>query len=126
MKRGMFGMGILAVLLILCLIFMGTAAVLPREICQNLYEAADTALLGDWEKTAALTEEARAAWEDIRLFYRCITYQDQIQEIDSLFSQLTAYERAQDGGTCGATCLSLADETRALGEDQLLTLWNLL
>lgn len=126
MKRGLFGMGILAVLLIVCLIVMGTAAVLPRRVVENLQTAADTALSGDWETTTALTEGARAEWEEIRLFYRCITYQDEIQKIDSLFSQLAAYQQAGEAGIYGATCLSLADQTRALGEDQLLTIWDFL
>ena len=126
MKRGLFGMGILAVLLIVCLIVMGTAAVLPRQLAEDLQGAAEAALAGDWEKTAALTEGARAAWGEIRRFYCCITHQDALQKIDSLFSQLEAYRRAGEAGSYGAACLSLAAQTRSLGEDQLLTLWQLL
>ena len=126
MKRGLFGMGILAVLLIVCLIVMGMAAVLPRQITEDLQGAADAALAGDWEKTAALTEKARTAWREIRPFYCCITHQDALQEIDSLFLQLDAYQQTGEAGSYGAACLSLAAQTRSLGEDQLLTIWQLL
>lgn len=122
MRRGLLGMGILAVLLILCLMIMTAAAVLPRQLAADLQAAAEAALSEDWEKTAALTGKARAAWEEIRLFYCCITSQDEIQEMDSLFLQAAAYVQAEETGSCAAACLSLADQARSLGEDQILTI----
>ena len=126
MKRGYLGMALLGAILLLSILISGISARRAEPIHENLEQAAGAALRGDWQKTAALTGKARAAWEDGKFYFSCFAHQDEVRDIDSLFGQLEIYQSAREGPGCSALCVMLENLTRELQEDQCLNLHHLL
>ena len=125
MKRGLFG-----VILLLCLIFGGLHQI--RQVRKDLspiigdMELAAQAILQEQDqKTAALTDGARAAWEQYRTKYSCLNDQQQVRQIDSLYDEVMVFLTAKERVHCSAACMALKNQLLALQEDQSLNLPNL-
>ena len=126
MKRGLFG-AILLVLLLAGGLLQRTAA---REelspIAADMDRASQAVLRGDLTKTAALTASSRAAWEQYRLKYSCLTEQQEIRSIDCLFDEAEVFLTAGEKVHCSAACAELKNLLQALKEDQSLSIPHLL
>ena len=126
MKRGIFGICLLIGLLALGIAAMLTAKHQLTPIEEDLGQVSQAALHGDWQKTAALTGKARAAWEDCRDLFSCFAQQEEIHEIDRLYDQLEIYAVAGEKRLCSSIAAQLRNLTKELQEDQLLNLPHLL
>ena len=126
MKRGFIG-----IFLLLLLLFGGLSQIKAaredlKPIEQTVSLAGQAALAGDWEKTAALTKKARAAWETHILKFSCLAQQQSVREITSLYDEVEVFLAAREAVHCSATCAVLKNQLQALLEDQALELQNLL
>ena len=124
MKRGLLGLGLLLTLLILGgLLWAGTEsrlAPVEQKLCQ-------AALAGEnWEKISALTREARAEWEDCRIFSGLLFSQSSVEEIDGIFARLNLWQQRREAGAFASDCLLLAGKLRALADSQSLKPLHLL
>lgn len=123
MKRGVFGVCLLAGLLLLGLLVTAYAARRLDPIADDLELALQAADLGQGQKAAALADKARAAWEDCRNVFSCLSQQEDIHRIDRLYVQLENCSRLE---AYGDLCRMLRDLTQELREDQTLRLPHLL
>ena len=126
MKRGAFGVVLLAALLVLGIFIMVYAGQKLDPIVSSLDLASQEALRGNFKETAALAGWARAAWEDCQFPFSCLAQQEEIHEIDHLYKQLEVFEAAGNRIFCSSTCARLRDLTQELKEDQTLNLHHLL
>ena len=126
MKRGTFGVIVLLALFAGSFTAMNTVRSQLSPVISRMELASRAAGEGDLQKTAALTEEARAAWETYRLKFSCLSPQESVREIDSLYERVRVYGEAEEPAHCRETCTILKNRLEALLEDQLLTLKNLL
>ena len=119
MRRGILGLCLLLVLLAMSFWAQRAGDRAASEVSQILYEAAQCAMEEQWQKAAALTEMAAAAWEDTRLLQNMLHNREPVQNVDVLFSQLEAYGRSRDAENYGAVCLSLWARTGHLAGQAL-------
>ena len=126
MKHFWFGAGLLAALLALSLWTMGFLEDIHEPIRQDLDAAAEAVLSGDWNRGRALANQAEDAWEQKRNLIAALSSHLAIEEIDSLFRQLSVYARSGDPIVYAAACRELACLTAAASEAHQLTWWNLL
>ena len=126
MKRGSFGVVLLAGLFFLSLTEARSVRQDLTPVAAYMEQASQTVLRGDIEKTAALTGQARAAWEAWRLKYSSLTQQQEVWEIDRLWEEVEVFLTAGETVHCSAACAELKNQVQALMEDQQLSLHNLL
>ena len=98
MKHFWFGAGLLAALLALSLWTMGFLEDIHEPIRQDLDAAAEAVLSGDWNRGRALANQAEDAWEQKRNLIAALSSHLAIEEIDSLFRQLSVYARLPGTG----------------------------
>ena len=126
MERFLLGVGLLAILLLLCI---GVAFFSQRSqtsVCHALEEAEQLALRGNTEASLRLVQQARQRWDRQWHCVAAYSQHDPMDEIDSLFSQLEAYGRGGYGVHMAALCGRLAQLIDAISDAQRLTWWNLL
>ncbi len=126
MTRGWIGIGLLLVLLG-CSIFV-TQAMEDRHmpVSQNLEQAADAALAGDWETALAHSERAKGDWEDTWHFSASFADHEPMEEIDGLFAQVEVYGRSREAVSFAAVCADLARQLEAMGDAHGFVWWNIL
>ena len=120
MKRCIFGAVLLLCLLAGCLTADSLASRGPERVEKAMGLAAQSAFQGNRQKTAALTDLARAAWEDSKKFQTLIRHEDLVQAVDLLFADLQALSGREAGWLYGDICLRLQVRARALSEQDLL------
>lgn len=126
MKRCYFGVGLLAVLL---LISLGTSWVTDRchsPISQEMSEAASYALADDWKQAVRCTEQARKHWEQYRKLTAALADHEPMEQIDRLFGELEVWQKAQDAQHCATVCAQLSEAVNAMADAHALTWWNVL
>lgn len=126
MKRSWFGFSLLLVLLALALVVTWIMGEIHRPVSQNLREAADFALAGDWNGADAATGRAKQQWQHWANVRLCFADHTPVEEIDSLFGSLEAYEAEKETADFAAACLQLMEKVDAVSQAHGLTLWNLL
>lgn len=126
MKRGAFGCILLIALFFFSLTGIRTAHQELSPIARRMDMASEAALQSDWQKTAALTREARAAWEDYRFKYSCLSQQEDVREIDGLYDEVQVFLKAGESVHCSAACAALKNQLLGLLEDQKLSFPSLL
>lgn len=126
MKHFWVGIALLAALLGLSLWVMWFLTDIHEPIRQDLDDAAEAVLSGDWDRGRDLAAQAEAAWEQKRNLIAALSSHLAIEEIDSLFRQLSVYARSGDPIVYAAACRELACLTDAASEAHQLTWWNLL
>lgn len=126
MKRGTFG-----ILLLLLLLFAGLleSRSVRRDfspIAYGMEQASQAVRRGDTKKAAALTGQARAAWEDFRAKYSSLTQQQDVWEIDSLWDEVQVFLESGETVHCSAACAELKNHLQAMLRSQQLSLHSLL
>ena len=93
---------------------------------EKLSQAARYAYGQNWEQAQNLTREAKQDWE--RRWHMAAAFADHgpMEEIDSLFAQLEAYERWQEPMGYSALCMELSRELGAMGDAHIPNWWNLM
>lgn len=126
MKRSWFGFILLLVILALALTVTWVMGEIHRPVSQNLREAADFALAGDWNGATDAARRAESNWQlwaNVRL---CFADHTPVEDIDSMFGELEAYRAEKETADFAAACLELKEKVDAVGQAHGLTLWNLL
>ena len=126
MKRLWLGLALAVILLALGL---GTSRLISRSadaIAEILDTAAETALTGDLQTAASLAEDAHRKWENAWHKIASIADHAPMDEIDSLFAQLSVYAATDHTGEFAAHCKSISKLVLAVGEAHALSWWNLL
>ncbi len=126
MKRGTFGVILLLVILIGSLLCSLMVRNQIGSLTEDLERAAQAALRKDYKETAALTEKVSTAWKKYRMKFSCLSHQDAVREIDSLFAQMEVFQSTEEAACCSAACVMLKNQLQALLEDQLPCFHSLL
>lgn len=126
MKRMWFGLGLLALILIVG-IWSGHRMTRVQVPCaEDLERAAACAMAEDWSGAGALTERARDLWQDNWKVCAAVSSHQPMEEIDALFEELDIYRAREDTTAYSAGCVYLAERLRDLGNSFRLNWWNLL
>lgn len=124
MNRLLLGCGIL--LLLLGLVF-GVQTAMGRiysPIREQLTQAGEAALAGDWDSAQQLADAARQRWDTYRSITAAVADHDPMDELDMLFEQLLAFCREQEKADFASACAAAAYMTQAMGDAHKLTWWN--
>ena len=126
MKRSWIGFALLLVLLVISAITTWGMTKIHEPIEKDLKQAAECAILGDWENAGHFFQESRNRWEDWKHLRACFADHTPVEEIDSSFALLEVYCYAQENAAFAAECCRLARQTAAVGEAHELAWWNML
>ncbi len=126
MKRLWIGVSILLLLLGIGIGITLFADQVQTRISDMLTQAADAALIGDWDTAKTLSATARDQWDAYRNITASIADHEPMEEIDSLFSQLEIYEKTRQVISFSSCCEALSIFTKAIGESQSVSWWSLL
>ncbi|MBE6959724.1 MAG: DUF4363 family protein [Ruminococcaceae bacterium] len=125
MKKLWIGILILAVLLV-----MGLGATMIMQHAHgdlvNRLEQAAKLSLPDWEQAKALAASARSSWEQRRHWIAALVDHEPLEEIASLFDQLSLCQTLGDTSQFSAVCLRIASICTMLEESHSPSWWNLL
>lgn len=125
MKKLWAGIAILAVLLG---IGIGAAAVMQHihgDLAHRLEEAADLCA-SQWGQANALANSARESWEQHQHWIAALVDHEPLEEIESLFAQLSLCQSCHDTEEFAAVCLRIAGICNMLEESHSPYWWNLL
>ncbi len=125
MKRCWIGVGLLLVLLVLAIGSTWAMGSIHEPIAQDLDQAAECAILGDWANAKAYFYRAKSKWEEDSHFRACLADHTPTEEIDAQFALLEAYCYAQEDVAFAGSCRELAKKTAAVGEAHELVWWNI-
>ena len=126
MKRLYLGIAILFILLALGSSVSWGIHGIHEPIHAQLQQAHTAALDADWTLAQRLSLEAQQRWLRWQHFTAAFADHAPMDEIDSLFAQLTVYAQAKDIPHFCALCAELAQLTHAMSESHSPTWWNLL
>ena len=126
MKRSWIGLGILAVLLVLCLSVSCFLSRSQDPIARALAQAGEFAGQGDWEKALPLFALAQGQWMRWRKGVACVADHTPMEEIDSLFAQLSRYAAGENREEFVPGCAALVTKIEAMADAHGLSVWGLL
>lgn len=117
MGKFIFGVCLLAALLVLCLGISGQFSVCA-PIAETLEQAAQESLAGNLEEGLFLAREAYSAWQENWRITAALSDHGHIDDIDGLFAQLKAYGQAGLKEDFAALCQNAAKLISAIGNTQ--------
>lgn len=120
MGRFQIGLGLLILLLILGIGSCYAMQEAQAPIAQTMEQAALHARRGDMGNAASAAARAEQAWQRARTITASLADHMPLEDIESLFAQLDAYEH-DDPAAYSALCAELARRIRAVAEAQELT-----
>lgn len=126
MKRFWIGVVLLVSILGLGIWITATAGEIHSGISDSLSSASQAAISGDWEQAADFAADAQRAWEHSRKATASIADHEPMEEIDSLFSQISVYLTLREQAPFSAYCARLRVLVQAVGEAHEISWWNLL
>lgn len=126
MSRTVIGAFLLIALLLGGLLVQQEMDAIHRPIAQMLEVSAESAWNEDWELVDALSAGAEKSWRSSWTFTAAFADHDPMEEVDSLFAQLTVYALARDSQEYAAVCRELARRIDAMADAHTLSWWNLL
>lgn len=125
MKRCWIGAIFLLVLLAASLATTWGMERIHSPIEQDLYQAAECAMLEDWENSTLFFRRARDAWEKWDHLRAGLADHTPVEEISAGFQGLEVYWAAQEKVDFAAHCRQAARKTAAVGEAHGLGWWNI-
>ena len=126
MLRLWIGIGILAVLLAMGIGLLWGSSVFFEELSQDLQQAGDFALAGNWQAAGEKVEKSREKWEAYRPFWASFTDHEPVEQMQNLFSQLELYRTRQLEVEFAAVCRNLVHVAEAIDEAHGLRWWSVL
>ncbi len=126
MKRGWLGIGLLAVLLALGIFLQFSMDQIHTHCADTLEQAAQAAENGQWERAAALADQAYQGWQKGSGLTAAVADHSPMDEVDMMYAELRVYAGEQENPHFSATCVRLAELIRAVAEAHRFTLQNLL
>ena len=126
MLRLWIGIGILAILLAMGIGLLWGSGVFFEELSQDLQQAGDFALAGNWQAAGEKVEKSREKWEAYRPFWASFTDHEPVEQMQNLFSQLELYRTRQLEVEFAAVCRNLVHVAEAIDETHGLRWWSVL
>ncbi|MCD7756496.1 MAG: DUF4363 family protein [Firmicutes bacterium] len=126
MKRLWIGILVLAVTLAAGLGLWRCADRFCGGISRTLEDSAAMAQQARWDEANALTDQARAQWEQYRDFFAAFTDHEPVEEVGSLFRQLEIYAACRDACGYATTCVQLSSLADAIREAHGMQWWTVL
>ena len=126
MLRLWIGIGILAVLLAMGIGLLWGSSVFFEELSEDLQQAGDFALAGNWQAAGEKVEKSREKWEAYRPFWASFTDHEPVEQMQNLFSQLELYRARQLEVDFAAVCRNLVHVAEAIDEAHGLRWWSVL
>ena len=126
MNRCFFGVLILVVFLMLGIFASVAMDNIHLPIAEKLKDASVLALGKTPQKGIALANSAFADWEKSWEITASMADHVPMDEIDSLFAQLKAFEKPEEAAHFSATCAQLSKLVEAMAEAHRLCWWSLL
>lgn len=124
MKRFILGIGVLALLLAGSLTVGKRMEQLHDPVIRELKQAVALAAEGAEDAAVAAVKLAKEQWEESWTFFAAFADHEPMEDVDDLFSAVTAY--LPDSQEFTACCQQLIQRTVAVIQDQALAWWNLL
>lgn len=124
--RGWLGVGILVVFLVFGIVVsavMNNAHLYTGEL---LTQATDLALSGAFEQAVTLSTEAKNRWEKHWNGTATVADHSPMDEVDSLFEEMTVYARAGEEPHFAACCKELSKRLEAMADAHKFSWWNVL
>ena len=126
MLRLWIGIGILAILLAMGIGLLWGSSVFFKELSEDLQQAGDFALAGNWQAAGEKVEKSREKWEAYRPFWASFTDHEPVEQMQNLFSQLELYRARQLEVEFAAVCRNLVHVAEAIDEAHGLRWWSVL
>ena len=126
MLRLWIGIGILAILLAMGIGLLWGSGVFFEELSQDLQQAEDFALAGNWQAAGEKVEKSREKWEAYRPFWASFTDHEPVEQMQNLFAQLELYRTRQLEVEFAAVCRNLVHVAEAIDEAHGLRWWSVL
>ena len=126
MGRLWIGIGILVVLLAMGIGLLWGSGVYFEELSQDLEQAGELALAGNWQAAEEKAEKGREKWEQYRRFWASFTDHEPVEQMQNLFSQLELYRTRQLEVEFAAVCRNLVHVAEAIDESHGLKWWSVL
>ncbi len=126
MKRSWIGFALLLILLVAGILSTRAMTSIHEPIEKDLQQAAECAMLGDWENTGLFFRKAEESWKKWEHFRSCFADHNPVEEIDASFELLKVYCAAEETIGFAGGCRDLARQVAAVGEAHELVWWNLL
>ena len=126
MLRLWIGIGILAILLAMGIGLLWGSGVFFEELSQDLQQAGDFALAGNWQAAGEKVEKSREKWEAYRPFWASFTDHEPVEQMQNLFAQLELYRTRQLEVEFAAVCRNLVHVAEAIDESHSLKWWSIL
>lgn len=126
LSRELIGAGLLLGLLIFGL---GCSFAMPRSharLARQLDDAGWAALSEDWNTALTLSADAREDWNRRWKAVAAVADHSPMEEIDTLFRQLSVYGALRTGEDFASICAALSARVAAMGDSHKLSWWNLL
>ena len=126
MLRLWIGIGILAVLLAMGIGLLWGSSVFFEELSEDLQQAGDFALAGNWQAAGEKVEKSREKWEAYRPFWASFTDHEPVEQVQNLFSQLEVYRMRRLEVDFATVCRNLSHVAEAIDESHGLRWWSVL
>ena len=126
MNRLWIGIGLLIVLLAGGAGLFWGSGVFFDDFSQNMEEAGQSALAGDWLTAGQKMEKSRKQWEKYRHFWASFTDHEPVEQVQALFSQLELYNAQKRNVEFASACRALAHVAEAIEESHGLRWWSIL
>lgn len=126
MKRSWIGFFLLLVLLAGSIAVTWAMDRIHQPIEANLKQAAECAILGDWDNADRFFHRGQQQWEAWAHFRGCFADHSPIEEIEAGFALLKVYCDTRENAAFAADCCKLARQVAAVGEAHGLVWWNIL
>jgi len=126
LKRFWLGLVILLILAAVCLVYVRWIQAIYDPVCALLQDAARQSLDGQWDAAWELAQQAQSQWQQNWHLSAAAADHSPMDDIDSLFAQLSILAQTKNRSHFAAVCAQLAARIQATADAHGLTWWNLL
>jgi len=126
MNRLWIGVGLLLVILAVGFGFLWGSQRFYGELGDNLEQAGQLALEGNWTAATEKTRQSRQAWSRHHHFWSAFTDHEPIEDVQNLLSQLELYAQQRLSVDFAGVCFRLSHLAEAINESHHLKWWSIL
>lgn len=124
MGRGWLGAGILVVFLVLGLWISSLMGSAHLPVSEQLSQAADKTLAGEFDEAVRLGMEAKEMWQKQWRGTAVVADHSPMDDVDALFAQLEIYGKTGEEPHFAACCQELSKRLQAVAEAHRFSWWN--
>ena len=126
MSRLWIGIGLLVTLLAMGIGLLWGSAVFFEDFSEEIEQAGELALAGNWTEAEKKAEKCRAKWEQYHRFWASFTDHEPVEQVQNLFSQLEVYRMRRLEVDFATVCRNLSHVAEAIDESHGLRWWSVL